>query len=431
MARTARAVEELSADIALADDIFVALLPEFVSGSGKLWDFGIALGRHASEPEAKWAALAKAFAAATNANSQVLRGFVKGLQETDPAAVDRILDAAVDSDTLGAIYPELEANLSVNQNGVSRLHRALALGRAPIESFRPLAWGRASDAIPPFAFRDLVAAIGTKPGGNSVALEIVSMRLLSDSSDKRPSSQEIIEAGRSVLANFEFVTLGKPDREDHELGAVAQRCLSGPEGATVAGALARKLMAASHQAEIQSGDYNDLLAGLLRVHPHETLDEFFSGGESQRRHATRLLQQMARRTNNPLDAVADETLLAWSDVDPNTRYPLVTSVATLFKRPDPKSPQTWATLASALLTRAPEPQIVMLQIANRLRPSSWSGSLAVKLESRLALLRELPIGDDAAARSAHGDAIRRLQEQIDRERAAELADARAQNRGFE
>jgi hypothetical protein len=257
------------------------------------------------------------------------------------------------------------------------------------------------------------------------------MRLLSDSSDKRPSSQEIIEAGRSVLANFEFVTLGKPDREDHELGAVAQRCLSGPEGATVAGALARKLMAASHQAEIQSGDYNDLLAGLLRVHPHETLDEFFSGGESQRRHATRLLQQMARRTNNPLDAVADETLLAWSDVDPNTRYPLVTSVATLFKRPDPKSPQTWATLASALLTRAPEPQIVMLQIANRLRPSSWSGSLAVKLESRLALLRELPIGDDAAARSAHGDAIRRLQEQIDRERAAELADARAQNRGFE
>ena len=72
-----------------------------------------------------------------------------------------------------------------------------------------------------------------------------------------------------------------------------------------------------------------------------------------------------------------------------------------------------------LLESAPEPRAILNEIAYRLRPTSWSGSLASKLESRLKLLGDLPVGDDHDLKVALEEAKDQLRKQIALERRHE------------
>ena len=112
------------------------------------------------------------------------------------------------------------------------LHRSIELGKAQITTYYCLAYGRVSDSVPGPEFRDLILAIARQPGGFPVGLEMVSMRLHSDRSEKRQPLPEVREAGRFVLAAFEFQKRDeRATHEDHELGVVVAASLIGEEGA--------------------------------------------------------------------------------------------------------------------------------------------------------------------------------------------------------
>lgn len=87
-------------------------------------------------------------------------------------------------------------------------------------------------------------------------------------------------------------------------------------------------------------------------------------------------------------------------LDPDVRYPIITASARLFKRSADKKPHEWLPLVSKLLNKAPDPYAALKEIVQCLRPWSWSGALATKLEGRLTLLEQLPNGSDAAAGGA-------------------------------
>jgi hypothetical protein len=75
--------------------------------------------------------------------------------------------------------------------------------------------------------------------------------------------------------------------------------------------------------------------------------------------------------------------------------------------------------------------LVLNEIIARLHPTSWSGSLATKLEERLKLLNELLGGDAPALAEAVAEAKRKLQAVIDAERRSEREEDRARNNRFE
>ena len=95
------------------------------------------------------------------------------------------LDEALEHSVAGPRFVELQTSVTIDERGVKRLHRALDLGIAPIYKYHALANGRASDNIPGPALRDLLLVISSKPNGNIVAINILSMRLFSDLVQKR------------------------------------------------------------------------------------------------------------------------------------------------------------------------------------------------------------------------------------------------------
>jgi hypothetical protein len=94
-----------------------------------------------------------------------------------------------------------------------------------------------------------------------------------------------------------------------------------------------------------------------------------------------------------MEAVPDETLIAWCDHDPQTRYPFAAAIAALFNLTNDESPQGWKTLPRTLLTKAPDKGAVFSEIASRVRPTGGMGSLSSRFETRLKLLSQLDISD--------------------------------------
>ena len=193
-----------------------------------------------------------------------------------------------------------------------------------------LAYGQASDRIPGAAFRDLLLAIASKPGGNLVGLEILSMRLFSDHSRKRQSGSEIAEAGRALLSSYEFRKRdGGADHEDRELGNIVRVSLESDEGIPIVRRMVREMMAAIIRYDIFAHNQDDLMTGLLQVHPTVVLDEMFSGDADAQRKATQAFLDLRRFHKSPLDVVPDHTLLDWCGRDPAARYALIAASATL------------------------------------------------------------------------------------------------------
>lgn len=160
------------------------------------------------------------------------------------------------------------------------------------------------------------------------------------------------------------------------------------------------------------------------------LDEMFSD-DVRARKAAQAFADLLRFRKSPLDVVPDETLLEWCDRDPAVRYTLVAASAPLFKRPANDKPHEWTQLASQLLAKAPDARAVFKVIVQRLHPRSWSGSLATKLESRLKLLEQLPLGDTPRLVEAFNEAKALLQQRITAARKREADEDRSHSARFE
>jgi hypothetical protein len=173
------------------------------------------------------------------------------------------------------------------------------------------------------------------------------------------------------------------------------------------------------------------MQALLQVHPVGILNELFSGDAGSRKDGVRLLRNVMRRHKGLLDVVPDDVFLNWCNSDPELRYPLAASVATLFKRPKEGEPHEWTPLAAKLLEKAPNPHLVLDEIVRRLYPSSWSGSLATKLDGRLKLLNSLPGGDASVFAAAMAKAKTDLQANVEVERRREMAEDRIRDSRFE
>ena len=234
------------------------------------------------------------------------------------------------------------------------------------------------------------------------------------------------------MAAFEFHKRdSRADREDRELGRIVQVSLVGEKGISIVRRIVRNMMAAINRYDIYAHDQDDLLSGLLRVHPAVVLDEMFSGDAKAQRKAAHAFADLIRLHKSPLDVVPDEMLLEWCSRDPVVRYLLMAASATLFKRPTQDKPHQWTPLASELLTNSPDAPAVFKEIVQRLRPMSWSGSLATKLESRLKLLEQLPLGDVPGLAEAFNEAKALLQERVAAERKREADDDRGRSGRFE
>jgi hypothetical protein len=430
--RAAATIEALGRDVAKDEEALMALLPDLMEGNGKVIVFGRGLALGADNPTEMWRSIVAQMAATNKPTVGLLGGFLQGLGTSDSALADALLDEAVEDAVSADWFPILQAFVVIDAKAIARLHRALELGRAPITAFYNLAWGRASDGVPGPEFKRLLLAINARPGGNSVAMDILSMRIHSDGSDKRASVTEVAEIGRVLLAAYDFQHKdGRRQREDYELNVIAQASLGSDDGKPIVRKLCRELLAATANYSASAFEFDDLMTGLLKIHPEDALDELLSGDAKARSQSVALIADFTRHHKSPMDAVPDTVLLAWCDRDPQPRYPFAAAIASLFSQSHDEVPQAWKDIARTLLLNAPDKTAVFREIVNRLHPSGGIGSLSSQFESRLKLLVQLDLSDMPVLAEPLAKAKAELQEEVDVWRKRETERDRARSGRFE
>jgi hypothetical protein len=429
--RTEQIAQALGEATARDEAALRKLLPELLSGRGRLLSFGRGLVVACAAPEELWHRLVTqlGFAPENNRNTQVLYGFLTGLNIRDPALAGVLLDAAVEHAILSPLFPVLQTSIPIDANGIARLTRSLGLAGTSVGSFRALAYGRASDPIPGERLRSLLALIAAKPGGHDVAMEILYMRLHSDHAEHRPADPELAAAGRDLLAQLPF---SHHDRdESYRLQLVAKAVLTGPEGAETARRVWRNFVAAVARQETYAFEQRGLLKALFSTQPTALLDQIAAGDENTTRETFGLLRDAASVDGNPVEAIPHETLLAWCRAAPATRFLEAAAIITAVAGGADGAAAQWTPAAQAFLEEAPDRVAVLDKFLKQFRPGSWSGSLAAILDSRAALLLSLGEHHDRRLAEHAVRAHETLQLQIAGERRWETREHRSRDERFE
>jgi hypothetical protein len=427
MARAEAIAQELGMAIAADEPLFTRLLPEIVSGDGLFWPFGMGLMEGAADSRLMWLRLTDAMTALDERSRQplVLRGFLRALQDKDPGLVAQLLDEAVEHETHSSYYPYLQVAIPIGEQDVARLKRSLALGRTPARAYVNLAYGRATDPIPPAELRSLILALAALPDGYDVALELLHMRLHADGNEELDPA--LIATGQDLLRRFSFTE--KNAREDYRIGEIARACLGGEQGSIVAQELCAKLRDAVATHATYGFYHDDLLQGLFHAQPFASLNGLCSGDEDDLTRGIGILHDVRSR-KDLIGVIPEEELLRWCDEQPNTRYPAIAGVLPISHRTTDTDPLHWTTFALRFLEKSPDPTAVLKEYVDQFTPhGGWSGSLAVTLEANATLLDEL----DGSAAPAAAIALEkeRLREAIERQRQFELAHDRERDERFE
>jgi hypothetical protein len=408
------------------------VVPALLIGHDRVLSFGQGLGQASAEPAVLWHTLTGRFAQSpeNTRNPLLLLGFLSRLHERDPTCAAALLDTAVDDEVLGPLLPILQTAVPIDQDGVARLNRALALDRTSGAAYRNLAGGRVVDNVPGAELRGLLAGIAGKPDGLDAAMEILFMRLYSDASQHRPADPDLGVAARELL-------MARPFRHDDRdkgmrLGLLVKSALSGPDGPETARLVWRNFAAAVARGDTYATEQHGLLKGLFSTQPAAVLDEIGTGDPKHIAGMLRLVRDSARfGDDNPIDAVSHDALLAWCGVEPPARFPIAALLVTPVQGGMDGAVAQWTPAARGLLEEAPDRVAVLEHLLKRFHPRSWSGSLAAILSARAELVAGLAEHPDSRLAEYATRAHESLQRAIAADRQQETQHDQIRDERFE
>ena len=124
----------------------------------------------------------------------------------------------------------------------------------------------------------------------------------------------------------------------------------------------------------------------------------------------------------------NDVVLGWADADPDVRYPRLAWHVQMFEKQDDET-SIWSPEALVYLERSPDFSKLLDVFLKRMRPTSYTGSLADILEDRANLLNALPVEEsNRPLVDAKSSELRTIAEQ---ERQKEAGRNRQEYQSFE
>ncbi|MGR9172064.1 hypothetical protein [Rhizobium sp. KDH_Rht_773_N] len=422
---------ELGVEVADDDTVLAELLPSLLRGGIRVVSFGRGLAGASKDHRATWATLLGHLGRLPleQQNVELLRGYLAELWQRGCDLVQEFLDAAFDQPVLLPFVPELHFAVGLDVRGVDRLKRALSSGYAPIGKYRGLAYGRATDQLPGKDLRDLLLLIMQQPGGFDVTLEILSTHFHLERSERQKYEPELIQAGQELLRQVKFTKDNRSD--DYRLALIARGCLTEPEAGPIAAAVATRLSKAVAAHEAHSYDNDGLLGALLGAQPIAVLDALFESKLHMGDASLGVFDYLHDHRTNPADEIPCAVLIDWCDQDPSIRYPIAASFVTFACQIEGGQEWDFSEHAKALLVHAPDFRSVLTVFIERFHPTSWSGSLAARMETNARLLDKLDGIISTEHMSFVIDARDRLAQDIAQQREWETKRDRDRDERFE
>lgn len=344
---------------------------------------------------------------------------VGGWNKIDSKEVSLFLDQSVDDAVWGEVFPWIQLSTPLDIKGYERLLHCLTLEKAPICLYNHLQYGSVTSSLPAENVMILLSAIAKKSGGVIVATEILYMVVFGAKEKDEIYREKLAEGSSIFLKELNWRELETANRNilsrlSKILGFVLQSQFSDEYVEVI---LQNILNLNIDDSVKYSPDSKLLLAPFFLYKTTRTLDLIYHPDENGSYDlVVDLLHDRYSSDHESLirHCIVDK-IIDWCRDSPVDRVIFIAKICPLLRQEQNNTEKTvdagLSEIIKELFKLAKEKRVLLEVLSKRIRPSSWSGSLATILRSRIPLLNELKNNQNSEVVNL----IEKLQSEIDNE----------------
>lgn len=423
----------LGQQLARSREQFDALLPEIMAAdSQKVFALGKGVAEECGSLPEYWGYLKDAFLSISveKRQTQMLSGFLHAAMIRGPHEAEVLLDIALSDPHLHPYLVNLQISAGINGKAFPRLMKMLVLDAVPISSFLHLSHGRAHEGLDDEHLRLLLQGISGKEGGSYVATQILGMRIFGRNCDKLPIAELNRATGREVITQLRFEK--GFSRLDHMMAKILEVSFNKPEYEDQASTFCAKIIESVKNHKVYPWELGESIAVLTKMFPCTVLDMLLESVIGEDVAGWNILRDVSIGPRPfTLDWVPHHVWMGWAALKSDSRYMLLAQVMPFSKENDERHVSEWSYSAKKLIEIAPEPTKILDAFLSRFDSQGSNGSLAHTLAAHMPLIESLSQNSNPeiavwAEKNTVSYAVC-----IERQRAAEAADARTRDEKFE
>ncbi|MEQ5184716.1 hypothetical protein [Providencia rettgeri] len=367
-----------------------------------------------------------------NKDFSVFKGFIEEVDSINRELAQEILDQCAQHSELKKVLVDLHPWKEFTINDFNRCIAILDDSDINPFMYGAILWAAKYADLPRECILDLTSRLLSKPNGDDVVLEGLSMRL-----HDKDESIDILGAEFRLLGLKAGISRLK--RNDNDSGSMSDYNMERVINAALRfdGNEPEKLEWLDTIFDVIDNSYGYLysfetvIEKTVSLMPEEFLCRIFEGTDRQKQSRLYFIRGNDRN-GSVLEKIDKNSLLEWCCFKNDSNiFAAVATGINLWVKDEATSITILSEMATKLLELAPEPKVVLEAFAECTTPSCWSGSLANIMQSKADAISQLITHDRTDISIAAKSVNEKLTHRIENERSHERKDAEEREQRFE
>ncbi|HEK0318318.1 TPA: hypothetical protein SMO66_002071 [Proteus mirabilis] len=362
----------------------------------------------------------------------VIRGFIEETNSIDKALAQELLDQCAQHSELRFELVNLHPWQEFTEIDLDRCMSILDDSDIRPHMYGAILWGEQFSNLPESRVLELAQRLLSKPNGDEVVLEALSMKL----PDKGDATDTLGLALRTIGLS---AAIQRFQRDHNDLGGYLDYAMERVIDATLRfdDNEAEKLewlntifaVVDEHFGYIFS--FEDAIGITAAWMPKEFLSRIFDGTEDQQQRRLHFINH-DNSHQSPIAKINVDILIEWCGTtkDPQV-WASVASGINLWSKDGEQSPICLQDDALRFLEASPEPRAVLEIFAEHVAPSSWSGSRANVMQPRVEAIGRLVTHERADISKSARAVYKKLTNWVEKEKERERLEDEALEQRFE
>jgi len=386
---------QLGENFAASDHKLEELGPSLFSNNWMAYRvaFGRGLAKGTNDQRVGWQQLVDQLKQQPEGNKDfaVFGGFIEQVDSDDPALAQELLDQCAQNPGLRNVLVGLHPRREFTETD---LDRCMALLDAPDihpQMYGPILWRDEYAHLPEGRVLDLAQRLLSKPNGDDVVLDALSLKLhgREEEADTLGSSLRLVGL-RAAIQRLQGDHRDAGGSIDYSMERVVSSALRFDGNKAEQQEWLDTIVAVIDEHHGYVNAFESAIATTIALMPKAFLNHIFKGTEKEQHRRVFFLRDGGLR-ESPLAKTDVDVLIEWCRARNNNNVwaPIATGVSLWSTDGVEGGVVTISESAIRLLEASPEPEAVLEAFAERVTPSSWSGSQANVMQPRADAIGEL------------------------------------------
>ncbi|WP_047882460.1 hypothetical protein [Pseudomonas sp. ARP3] len=354
-------------------------------------------------------------------NFAIVGGFIQQADSVDPALAQELLDQCLQHPEFRHVLVSLHPRREFTEADLDRCMVCLDDPDIDASMYGPILWRDEFANLPGSRVLNLAQRLLGKPNGDDVVLDALSMKLHDKERGVDTLGSDLRLVGlRAAIRRLQRDHSDPSGSMDHDMERVV--CV----GLSFNGNEAEKLewldtiFSVVDERHGYIHAFENAIGTTAALMPEVFLNRVFEGSEEEQ-HGRLFFIRHGGLRRSPLARIDVGVLIEWCRANKDARvWGYIAAGIRIWSKIEGQELITMSESAIALLEASPEPEAVLDAFAERVTPSSWSGSRADLMQPRADAIGELVehkcVGIAVAAKSVSA----KLAKWIEREKVREL-----------